>query len=265
MLSIFSQLGLENINIPAQIVMLAAFIVMASSFWCKDRKKILGLQIISGLLFVIQYILLGAKTGAILNTICIGRAYLFKFKDNSKPKRCKTFGEKLYNNIKRNAILYLFIIAFLVSSLIMWEGPKGIFALMATLVYTVGLWEDKPQNIRIGSNIAAFFWFSYNFSVGGYIGCITETIMFVSNMIAIVKHGDEKKKARKRKKNKNKSKKKHKKHKKHKENKKNDPNYNGEQEEIKKKRKYEGLSKKEIKAIKRKKQARKAKKRKRKH
>ena len=49
MLSIIAKLGLENINVPAQIVMLFAFIVMTSSFWCKDRKKILDQDVVHGL------------------------------------------------------------------------------------------------------------------------------------------------------------------------------------------------------------------------
>jgi hypothetical protein len=99
---------------------------------------------------------------------------------------------KFIIHMKKNWILYVFVTAFLVASLLMWEGPKGLLALAATLVYTFGLWADKPQNIRISSNIAAFFWFSYNFVVGGYIGCITETIMFVSNLIAIVNNWNKK-------------------------------------------------------------------------
>ncbi len=186
MLSIIAKLGLQNINIPAQIVMLCAFIVMTSSFWCKDRKKILGLQVISSILFVLQYVLLGAKTGAILNGISIGRAFLFKYKTKKDRPTPRNLGEKILNNIKDNAILYAFVTAFIVASLIMWEGPKGILALMATLVYTFGMWADKPQNIRISANIASFFWFSYNIVVGGYIGCVTETIMFISNTIAIM-------------------------------------------------------------------------------
>ncbi len=188
MLSIFAKLGLEDINIPAQIVMLFAFIVMTLSFWCKDRKKILGLQVISSILFVVQYVLLGAKTGAILNGISIGRAFLFKYKTKKERPQPHTFGEKVLNNIKDNAILYSFVIAFIIASIIMWEGPKGILALMATLVYTFGMWDDKPQNIRISANIASFFWFSYNYVVGGYIGCVTETILFTSNTIAIIKN-----------------------------------------------------------------------------
>ena len=188
MLSIIAKLGLENINIPAQIVMLMAFIVMTSSFWCKDRKKILGLQVISSILFVVQYVLLGAKTGAILNGISIGRAFLFKYKTKKERTQSRNIGERILNNIKDNVILYVFVTIYIIASILMWEGPKGIFALMATLVYTFAMWSDKPQNIRIGANIAGVFWFSYNCVVGGYVGCITETIMFVSNTIAIIKN-----------------------------------------------------------------------------
>lgn len=72
-----SEVKMKDVNIPAQIVMLLAFIVMISSFWCKKRESILKLQILSSVLFVTQYILLGAWTGAFMNFISIGRAYAF--------------------------------------------------------------------------------------------------------------------------------------------------------------------------------------------
>ena len=190
MLSTIFQINLKEINIPAQIVMLCAFIIMTCSFWFKDRKKTLVLQIIGCILFTLQYILLEAKTGAILSLICVGRAYMFKFKEGKDGKNAEfnTKRDKIINYFRKNVILYVFIIAYLIAFFVMWEGPRGILALIATLVYTVALWEEKPQNIRIGSNFAAFFWFAYNYMVGGYVGCITETIMFISNTIAIVKN-----------------------------------------------------------------------------
>ena len=184
MLSMLLSIDLDEINIPAQIIMLCAFLVMACSFWCKNRKRILQLQILSSILFVLQYVLLDeATTGAILNFVSIGRAYFFGKKKTDVKGR-----SKFDKHMKKNSILYTFTIVFIFVSIMTWQGPKSILALMATLVYTFGMWADKPQYIRMSSNIAAFFWFSYNFIVGGYVGCITETIMFISNSIAIYKN-----------------------------------------------------------------------------
>lgn len=171
---------MKNINIPAQIVMLLAFIVMISSFWCKKRENILRLQILSSVLFVTQYILLGAYTGALMNFISIGRAYIF-----GKKNECKSNSKIKWGS---NWILFGFVAAFIIASIATWDGVISIMALMATLVYTFAMWADKPQYIRLGSNIASVFWFTYNFFVGGYVGCVTETILFSSNTVAIIKN-----------------------------------------------------------------------------
>lgn len=175
-----SEVKMKDINIPAQIVMLLAFIVMISSFWCKKRESILKLQILSSVLFVTQYILLGAWTGAFMNFISIGRAYAFGKKNEHNPNSKIKWGS--------NWMLFGFVVAFIVASIATWDGINSIMALMATLVYTFAMWADKPQYIRFGANIASVFWVTYNFFVRGYVGCVTETILFSSNTIAIIKN-----------------------------------------------------------------------------
>ena len=168
--------------ILAQVVMFLAFVIMTSSFWCKKRENILKLQIFSSLFFVIQYVLLGAYTGALLNLISIGRAIFF----GKKPGVDEVEKKKIIS-FKRDWLLYLFVVVFTVASVLTWDGPKSCLAFIATLVYTFGLWADKPQFIRGSANIASFFWFSYNFVVRSYVGCVTETILFISNTIALIK------------------------------------------------------------------------------
>ena len=177
---------MKEINIPAQIVMILAFLIMTSSFWCKKREKILKLQIISSILFVLQYVLLQAWTGAVLNAISIGRAFVFRKKGQSYDK------EKGGINWNSNWILYAFVTVFIISSIITWDGWVSILPLMATLVYTFGMWADKPQYIRLSANVASVFWVSYNLFMGGYAGCFTECILFTSNTIALVKNKDKK-------------------------------------------------------------------------
>ena len=180
---------MKNINYPAQIVMFIAFAVMISSFWCKKRETILRLQFVGNTLFAIQFLLLSAYTATLLSVISIARAYVFAKKNESKNK-----GDSEKQLIKWDSkwILIIFVVAYIISSLVSWNGIVSVLALAATLVYTFTMWEDKPQLIRVGSNIASVFWFTHNFLVGGYVGCITETVMFTSNTIAIFKYRERK-------------------------------------------------------------------------
>ena len=183
---------MKDINIPAQIVMLLAFAVMTSSFWCKKRENILKFQIVSSALFVVQYVLLGAYTGAVLNAVSIARAVIFA-KKNENSISSESKGKKVSINWSSNVVLYIFIAVFVVLSVITWDGIVSIYAFIATLVFTIGLWADKPQNIRLSSNIASVFWWLYNFSTGGYVGCVTEIILFTSNTVALYKNRENKK------------------------------------------------------------------------
>ena len=174
---------MENINYPAQIVMFIAFAVMIGSFWCKKRENILKLQFIANTLFAVQYLLLSAYTATALSVISIVRAFVF-----AKKNECKNDEKKSNQIIKWNSmwILITFVLAYIISSLVSWDGVVSSMALAATLVYTFAMWADKPQYIRVGSNIASIFWITHNYMVGGYIGCVTETILFVSNTVAII-------------------------------------------------------------------------------
>lgn len=192
---------MKNINIPAQIVMIIAFLFLTSSFWCKKRENILKLQIISSALFVVQYILLGAYTASVLNIISVIRAYIFRKKKETKQDNKNS---KLNIDWSSKWVLYILIlvytIASLITSVILCLSSKDItadvlvsvFAYIATLVYTVGLWADHPQYIRLTANIASVFWVLTNFFSGGYAGCVTESILFTSNTIALIKNRDKK-------------------------------------------------------------------------
>ena len=174
---------MKDINYPAQIVMFIAFAVMISSFWCKKRESILKLQFIANTLFAVQYLLLSAYTATALSVISIVRAFVFAKKNEYKDDE-----KKSKQIIKWNSkwILIIFVLAYIISSLVSWDGVKSLMALAATLVYTFAMWADKPQYIRIGSNIASVFWVNHNYMVRGYVGCITEAILFTSNTVAII-------------------------------------------------------------------------------
>lgn len=179
---------MKDINIPAQIVMLLAFAVMTSSFWCKKRENILKLQIISSSLFVVQYLMLAAYTGAVLNAVAIARAVIF-----AKKNEVKDYENKKNINWGSNMVLYVFLIVFVGLSILTWDGIVSIYALLATVLITVGLWADKPQHMRLSSNFSSVFWWLYNFNTGGYVGCVTELILFTSNTIALIKNREGKK------------------------------------------------------------------------
>lgn len=183
-------IDISEINIPAQIVMLGAYIVMTTSFWLKKREKILGLQVLGNLLFAIQYVMLGKAgyTGAMMSVVSIVRAYVFARKNGTNLSGDSDNKEAHEVKKMSNSILYAFVVVYLILSIITWDSIVSVCALIATIVYTFGMWADKPQTIRFTSNIASVFWIIYNVSIGGYVGAIAELVLFSSNIVAMIKN-----------------------------------------------------------------------------
>lgn len=160
--------------ILAQIFGLLGSLSMLLSSWQKTRKKVLSLLIFDSLFYFIQYLLLGALTGAFTNVIGLLRTIIFKYKD-----KYKLFQNKL--------ILYLIIIIYIIVGIFTYSTPISIFPVVTSILYSVVLWQDNVKYIRIGTSIMILSWIIYNISVGAYVGAVVETILFISSVTAIIK------------------------------------------------------------------------------
>lgn len=149
---------------------LAALFGLLSS-WQKTRKRIFLFLIFDNVFYMIQYLLLGAYTGVVINIIGLFRLYLF----NNKKKY------KKYNRLP----LYLILALYLISGYFTYENIYCLLPIIASLVYASALWNDSPKVIRIGSALIAFCWGLYNLFVSAYLGALIEVIVFISTLIAI--------------------------------------------------------------------------------
>lgn len=66
-----------------------------------------------------------------------------------------------------------------------YDGIISILLSIATIIYTMVLWQDTPTKIRFGSSIMFLMWFIYNLAVGAYISSIVEAISAIASIIKI--------------------------------------------------------------------------------
>lgn len=158
----------------AQIFGLLGSISMFLTTWQKTRKKVLSFLIFDSLFYFIQYILLGALSGAFSNIIGLIRTVLFKYKENNKL-------------LQKKLVLYMIIIIYLIIGITTYDGLTSIFPIAASILYSVVLWQENVKYIRIGTSIMILSWLIYNLSVGAYIGALVEGILFISSIAAIIK------------------------------------------------------------------------------
>lgn len=144
--------------------------MIVSSFQMKSRKNILLLQMLGGLSFALHFALLGALTGAILNTIGVIRAVLFRYYDNhNRP---------IWPPI-------VIAMALVIATIFTWEGWLSLLPMAAMLAITYGFWQHNEQSMRRSASIAAPLWLLYNTAHFSIPGVITEIINICSILISL--------------------------------------------------------------------------------
>lgn len=156
-----------------QIIGFIAMAIIVASYQQKSHKKILVFQMVSGTLFTIHYLLLGAYTGAVMNLLGAFRCLVYS-------NRSKKWASSVLWPIG-------FCIAFTVSGIMTWADMYSVLPLIAMLLSSVVLFIEKPKINRILSIPSSACWLFYNIKTVSYPGIITEIFVLTSIIIGIIR------------------------------------------------------------------------------
>ncbi len=159
----------SNNFLIAQILGIVALIVLVISWQQEKKKALLHCQIVSGLLFSIQYLFLHAYTGAIIHFLSAVRNFVF----SRYPKRAPL----------SFLILILGLGTFL--SLLNYDGWISLFPLIAYLLYGTAVWIGNLLGIRLANVISDLLGILYNFYVAAYVSLVTSVIELFSTLVSI--------------------------------------------------------------------------------
>ena len=128
------------------------------------------------MLYITQYLLLGAFEGAALDFSAAVSSVVASHKDKSFIK-------------KHVRIIAVFMNAILVVvGLLLYENIYSIFAIVGVVLEVSALWLTEEKKIRRLSFVSAPFWFVYNFmnhAYGSALGCI---LVMISIIIATFRY-----------------------------------------------------------------------------
>ena len=152
----------------AQIIgFIYALFLMISNFG-KTAKHILMLQTISFFFKSFHYYLLGGLSGFLTSVISMIRNLLFY-------------------KIKSKIWTIIFIIIYVIIGIFTYSSIFTIFPVLATIIYTLIINYNNPKYLRYGMFLTSLTWLIYNIYIFSYSGIITQVIMIISNIIAIIK------------------------------------------------------------------------------
>lgn len=149
------------------------------SLFQKEKWKTMLFLCVSNIVLIAIYILCGSLVGGLLTVGALLRTIVFLIysKKNKKP------------NI---FVLLAFEIYYIVITATLWSSYVDLFILINLMMLTYTTWQDNVKILRIGYMLSFFLLVPYDILIGAYTTVLSETILFISALVSLVKNRNNK-------------------------------------------------------------------------
>ena len=169
--------------IISQIIGLTAVGLYLLSYQLKKRRQIVWITCISNALYVLQYILLGAYSGAVMDFLSTVSSFMAAKKNEAPFSR--------YARWLAFSNLFVIAVAGIVSATLQHDWIE-LIPVAGAILQTGGLWCDNEQTIRKFGLCGAPFWLVYNYISQSYAAALGSLIAIVSVIIAMIRYRENK-------------------------------------------------------------------------
>lgn len=163
-------------TILANIIGIAAVILCVLSYQFKTRRGIIFFNASSRIFYVLQYILLGAFEGAVLDVVALLVTLLAQRKDRGWLKR------------HPKGIIWAANVFVVAMGLLFYQNCYSLLPIIGVLFETGAFWLDREQQIRLVSFLSVPFWLAYNLLFAAYGSAVGNVMTLVSIGIAIIRY-----------------------------------------------------------------------------
>ena len=168
----------------AQIIGVIAMMFNILSYQGKKKRTVITLQLFGTTLFSINYLLLGATVGGILNIIGAIRAIVFFFGDKLKAERLPWL------------IVFIasYISVYILNFTVFGKEPTAlnliieILPVIGMLALNIGFRFKDSAKIRRCGLISSPSWLIYNITAGSWGAIICEVFTLVSIFVGMLRH-----------------------------------------------------------------------------
>ena len=157
----------------AQIIGLFAVITFLLSYQQKERKNIIVWNATSRVLYILQYLMLGAFEGAVLDILGTVSSVAAQKKENKI--------------IKKNLTFFVIGINLLILAvgLSLYKNIFSLFPIAGVILHTSAFWITEEKIIRRVSFLGSPFWLVYNLTSLAYGSAIGDVLTMISIGTAI--------------------------------------------------------------------------------
>lgn len=164
-----------------QIVGLVAVVFFLLSYQLKRRRDIIVCNAASRGLYVLQYLLLGAISGAVLDVMGVIASVVAQKKEHPFIKKHIRLVFALVN---------VMIVAAGLLICFMRRSALDLLPIAGVLLHTGAFWMTDEKSIRRISLAGSPFWLAYNLASAAYGSAIGDILSMVSIVTAMIKYKD---------------------------------------------------------------------------
>lgn len=175
---------MKTIELIAQLVGMVAMMFNILSYQCKRQKAVIALQLCGGALFSVNYLLLGAAVGGILNILATVRALVYLFKDKLKADGTLWFV----------AFVLSYITVYILNFALFGKEPTALNLIIELLpvigmvALNIGFRLKNAADVRKCGLVSSPAWLIYNIVVGSWGAIICEVLTLISIFVGMLRH-----------------------------------------------------------------------------
>ncbi len=175
---------MKTIEIIAQAIGIIAMLFNILSYQGKKQRTVIILQLCGSIFFSVNFLLLGATVGGILNIIATIRAVIFIFKDKFKADKISWF------------IVFIasYVSVYILNFTVFGKEPTAfnliieLLPVIGMLALNIGFRLKDSSYIRKCGLISSPAWLIYNIVAGSWGAIICETFTLISILIGMLRH-----------------------------------------------------------------------------
>lgn len=157
--------------IMSQVFVVLSYILLVSTYFMKNKNKILIFNFLSLICIGLEFFLLSAYTGVSMVIVAMIRNIMFS---------------KLNKN-NRYIFLIIIYVLLIISSIITYDGILCLLPVLTTFIYTYSIWQEDNKNYRILGIPMGILGILYNVYISSLFGGLCDLTLTISAVIGLIK------------------------------------------------------------------------------
>lgn len=175
---------MKPIEFIAQGIGILAMLFNVLSYQGKNQKTVIAFQLFGAGLFAVNYLMLGATVGGILNLIGAVRAVVFLFKDRLKTDHICWLVAFVLSYI----VVYVLNFTVFGKEMTLYNFIIEVLPVIGMTALTIGFRLKSAADIRKCGLVSSPAWLIYNITVGSWGAIICEILTLISIFVGMFRH-----------------------------------------------------------------------------